>query len=171
MEHVNSAGNIKKNLGFRIIEWIEYALLFIAGVSLVLMLAAVFYGILARAIFGSGVLWTNDFASYLMVYVVFMSAPWVLKEKGHVTIDLLVARFGDKAYKASIIFISIISIIACLLYFMFSFKITYGYFLNGTVMLENVPWPKFLLYLPITVGSLFLIVRFGLMSLEVMSKK
>lgn len=148
------------------IELIEDFMKWIAVSAIMFMLAAISYGIFAREVLSAPVLWTNDFASYLMVYAAFMGAPWVLKEKGHVTVDIMATKLKGTAKKINTIFISGVSIFALSMYVYYSFEIVWDYFVTNSVMLQNFPYPKFLLYLPISVGSLFLIIRFCIMSYD-----
>src|SRR5699024_2153042 len=108
-------------------EKIEIFLLIMAGISLVVMLGVISYGIFVREVFNSSVLWTNDLASYLMVYLAFLAAPWVLKKNGHTSVDLFSSKFVGKAKSVNVLMIVAISSIACIFYFIFSYQIVYEY--------------------------------------------
>jgi C4-dicarboxylate transporter DctQ subunit len=38
--------------------------------------------------------WSFDVAEYSLFFITFLGAPWVLREEGHITVDILVARLS-----------------------------------------------------------------------------
>jgi TRAP-type C4-dicarboxylate transport system permease small subunit len=145
----------------KVLSFFENVLLGISLVSLILIFLSIIYGVVSRQFFGVSVLWTNDFAGYVMLYCVFLSAPWVLRKNAHVRVDIFTANLKGVNKRINTIIIAAVSIIAMGILFWFSLTITIDYLLRGTVMLANVPWPKFALYAPIPVGFLFLLLRFS----------
>lgn len=138
-------------------EFIWYT---IAGISLILMFFIVCYGVIGRELLNISVLWANEAAAFLMVYITFFSASWILKNKGHVTADVLINYLSERKAKILDTFISLILIIVATVFFWSSLKLTWISFQNGNVMMGTVAWPNYLLYLPIPFGTLLLLFRF-----------
>lgn len=144
----------------KIFSKLEFALLIIAGIGLILLLLAICYGVFSREVLKSPLFWTAEFAGYAMVYLVFFSAPWLLKESAHISVDLFTTNLKNKSKKISTLINSIISGAVSALFFWYAMKLTIDLYQSQTVMLSNIPWPKFVLVLPIAIGSFFLFIRF-----------
>src|SRR5699024_8063837 len=97
----------------------------IAGVSLIAMLLSISYGVFSREFLTKSALWTNDFAGYLMVYLVFLAAPWLLTQGAHVTVDLFVEKLNGLPRKLNFIFVYLVSAIG-------------GFFFFGSVLVERI---------------------------------
>lgn len=144
----------------RVLTKIEVGLMAIAGVSLIAMLLSISYGVFSREFLTKSALWTNDFAGYLMVYLVFLAAPWLLTQGAHVTVDLFVEKLSGLPRKLNFVFVYLVSAISSFLLFWFGLDETIKNYQKGTVMIENVQWPQYILLAPIALGSLFLFIRF-----------
>lgn len=153
----------------KLVSYVEKFLLFISCLSLVLIFATVLYGIFSREVLNKSILWTNDFASYLIVYLTFLAAPWILKQGAHVSVDFLSAHLKGLSRKINQLVIALVSGTACAIFFWFSLHVTITLYQRGTVMMENIPWPKFALIAPIPVGTFFLVIRFILIIVQVLS--
>lgn len=134
----------------------------ISLIALAAILISMLYGIFAREILNVSALWTNDFAGYAVIYVVFMGAPKLLREGGHVSVDLFTNLMSKFVLKLFSYIVCIICIFTCILLFKYSFDVMYSYYVNDITMLANVAWPKFALVLPICIGTLLLTIRFVL---------
>lgn len=145
---------------------LEYVLLSISGICLVGILAITIMGIVYRELLERPILWTNDLAGYLLAYTVMLSSSWLLKEKGHVIVDLVVTHFKGTMLRINTLIISVVSAVAFSMFGWFAAKSTWTLYVKGTVMMNNVPWPKFALILPLAVGSFFLVFRLIVMILE-----
>ncbi|WP_158599082.1 TRAP transporter small permease [Planococcus salinus] len=139
---------------------IENLFLYIAGISILSILIAICYGVFAREVFNSPVLWTNDLAGYLLVYAVFFASPWILKNNGHVKVDLILGNLQGRVLKYVNLLITFGSSIVTFIFFWFSLKVTLSSYNRGVVLLDNIPWPEYLLLLPLALGSLLLTIRF-----------
>lgn len=147
-------GNIIK-----IVESAERILVIFAVISLAAMFVSIIAGIVWREFLNKPILWTTDLSSYLLVYVVFLSAPWILKHGGHVQIDIITSKLKGKTLHLNVLIVSFLLSIIFIIFFYFSLETTLTLYEKGTVKLENVPWPKYLLVAPIPVGSFFIFTR------------
>lgn len=138
---------------------IENFMVFISIAALFVMTISIFGGVISREVFNTSLLWTNELAGYSMIYLVFLSLSWLLREKGHVMVDLFTSMMNTKMLKVVSIVISIVSLVAAIIFLISSFEITLGYFTRDITMLGTVAWPRYLLYLPIVVGMLLIVIR------------
>lgn len=143
----------------KIFSKLENIMMFISIIALFIMFLSMFIGVISREVFNTSLLWTNELAGYSMIYLVFLSLSWLLREKGHVMVDLFTSMMNTKMLKASSIVISVVSLIAAIIFLISSFEITLGYFARDITMLGTVAWPRYLLYLPIVIGMFLVALR------------
>ncbi|MFB4164246.1 TRAP transporter small permease [Alteribacillus sp. JSM 102045] len=151
----------------KILSRCEFVLLVLSCISVFIMVIIMTYGVIGRQFFNSSVLWATEASTFLMVYLTFLSMPWILQIGGHVKIDIFVASLSRKKLKFLNILVYTLCTIAMAIFFWYSLNITIDSFQRGTVLLDSVSWPEYLLMLPIPVGSFFLTVRFILFLLEI----
>ncbi len=63
---------------------------------LVLIIFVMVYEVVARYVFGRPTTWALEFAIYSQVLFVALSAAYVLREEGHVSMGLLLERFTER---------------------------------------------------------------------------
>ena len=104
--------------------------------------------------------WMLEITEYIMLYIPFLGAALVLKEEGHIRVDLLINRFSPKNRTWVNIITSLIGGIVMLTYTWFGFQVTLDAFKRGTPSLESLKTPVFLILIIIPVGSLFFTIQF-----------
>ncbi len=72
---------------------------YIAGALILVMMLTVVYDVLARHIFNAPTLWMIDLNEYLLPYVTFIPAAWILLKDGHVGVTLLVDRMQPRSQR------------------------------------------------------------------------
>jgi len=73
-------------------SWIRRVNRVLLVVSCILIAAAlwlVFANVVLRYLFNSPFIWADQFTTYLLFYMTFLAAPWVLAKRGHVSIEVL----------------------------------------------------------------------------------
>lgn len=82
-----------------ICEWVSRFGGVCAEISLVLLLALVFHEVIARYLMNKPTLYSVELSEYLLIFVAFMAAGWVMQKNRHVrmesVINLMPARFRD----------------------------------------------------------------------------
>ncbi|MDO5055563.1 MAG: TRAP transporter small permease [Pasteurella oralis] len=64
--------------------------------ALVSMISLVFFNALLRYFFDSGIAWSEEFARICFVYMIFLGIILVARDKGHLTVDILIANLPPK---------------------------------------------------------------------------
>lgn len=59
--------------------------------ALVSMITLVFFNALLRYFFDSGIAWSEEFARICFVYMIFLGIILVAKERGHLTVDIVIS--------------------------------------------------------------------------------
>ena len=97
----------------KVIDVLEDVMAAIAALLLLVMMVATVTKVVGRTLFNHGILGIDQLSGTMMVYVAFLGAAWVLRNEGHITIDILTSNLSEKRQRTLGIFSSIIGAIAC----------------------------------------------------------
>lgn len=144
----------------RFIDKAEYAIAYIAGVTLLIMMLLIFFDVSSRSIFGISIRGTLDITGeYLMVIIIYLSISYTQKHKEHISVELFRNKFGDKVNNVFGIFSNILAI-ACLSI------LGYSNLLRGIDRFTNdirsagiLDYPIAPAFFIISIGIFFLIIR------------
>lgn len=70
-------------------DWIIDSLAYLAGILLGCAVIIKFCDIILRYFFNRPLTWDVEIAEYILFFVAFFGAPWLLKQGGHARIDIL----------------------------------------------------------------------------------
>jgi TRAP-type C4-dicarboxylate transport system permease small subunit len=144
----------------RVLSIIEYLFIIIAAILLAVMILIITYSVLGRSLFGLQGAWTVEVSEYAMLYLTFLAAPWVLKQQGHVRVDIAISALSPRIRATLIYITSFVAACACLILFWFSLLTTVDYYQRGVTLLQALQIPQYLVLAAIPLGSLFLFLRF-----------
>ena len=85
----------------------------LAEICLVLLLALVFNEVIARYVFNKPTLYSVELSEYLLIFVAFMAAGWVLQKDRHVRMHSVITLMPPTVQRALDIFTSIIVLLFC----------------------------------------------------------
>ena len=85
----------------------------LAEVCLVLLLALVFHEVIARYILNKPTLYSVEISEYLLIFIAFMAAGWVLKEDKHVRMHAIISLLPVKVRYFAALFTSTIVLLFC----------------------------------------------------------
>ncbi len=145
------------NAGFdHVINFVAY----LAGGLVVFVMLTTFAEVTVRKLAGISNPLAVEIGQHSILYITFFSAAWLLREEGHVSMDLLASRLkpGPRALLDGIM--SIIGAIACFLVSWFGALATWDYFIGGVYYPVTVQIPMALLVAPIPPGGLLLFIQF-----------
>src|SRR3990172_5921898 len=77
----------------KIIDWMAL----LAGVILVFITAAVCYTIGMRYLFKKTTIWIMQTTEYALLWILFLSTTWLLREGGHVITDIIHSHLNETA--------------------------------------------------------------------------
>jgi C4-dicarboxylate transporter, DctQ subunit len=119
------------------------------------------YDVCERYIANKSLSWTTEIMGYLLVYVTFLGAPWVLSiEGGHVSIDVVTKRLGLRTQLMIKQITSMMGGIGCVIVAWFAGLNTWSLYLSKYYLETSLEIPIFHLHAVIAFGSLLLVVQF-----------
>ncbi len=142
-----------------ILAKIEIFFAVVAAILLFIMIAAINYEVIGRQFFSPGG-WALEISEYIMIYLTFLLAPWVLRQDGHVRVDILVNRLGLRARFLLSVITTLAAAISCLVLFWFSLEVAVETYQRGVILRKVLQTPQYVLLAVIPLGSLFLFLRF-----------
>jgi C4-dicarboxylate transporter, DctQ subunit len=142
-----------KKLSISIGSGINYAA-YLAAVMLVFLMSIVGTGIFSRYVLHSPIGWVNEITEYILVYLGFLPAAWILKDEGHIKMDLVLNTLSPRAQLIMNTITSSVCTVVCLVLTWFSFKVTLKLYQTGYLMPTIYHPPKFIFVAGIFVGLL-----------------
>ena len=129
----------------RIVDRICDYLAVLAGIYLVAIMFGIVFNALARTFGFSGSSHIFTFAEFGLLYIVMAASPWLVREKGHVFIELVTAAV-PKAIQAPLSrCVSGLCIIICLVLAWYTWGATAKAYRFGDAEMRSLDMPKFLL--------------------------
>jgi len=107
--------------------------------------------------------WTLDVAEYTLYIVTFCGAPWVLREGGHIAIDLFVQRLRPVLRQRVAFLTHIVGALVSAILLYYSCRVWWTSFSEGVLIHETFVFPEWLLLSvapPVFLILLVLFVRF-----------
>ncbi|OLO39237.1 hypothetical protein BTR23_09305 [Alkalihalophilus pseudofirmus] len=147
-------------------------LVMIAAGSIFLMMILIFSDVLLRNLFNSPIIGTVEITGeYLMAIIVYFSISYTLKERGHVSVDLLKDKVSLGWSKFFGIVTNLLAIIAFVALGIANFGMGMDYFSNGITsrgLLDYPLWPALMI---ISLGLLSFCVRLLIDSINILRNK
>jgi C4-dicarboxylate transporter, DctQ subunit len=132
----------------------------LAGLGILFVMFSICYEVVVRNFHLQPPIWVTEVTEYLLLYITFLGAPWVLKEDGHVRVDIVVGRLRRKTQKAFDLATSLAGMGICGVLVWYGAKTAWELYERGIPVIKTLAIPKVLLVGIIPVGSLFLIAEF-----------
>ena len=131
----------------------------ISQVLVGLMAAVIVVGVVARYVFRSPLAFPDEYTGYLMLGITLVGANWVLKDKGHVSVDIAVSLLSPRVRKWLQVITDIITTLLVAFILIQVTKVAVQSLEAGTLSLNVTRTP-------VGVIQLFMPVGFGLLLIE-----
>jgi TRAP-type C4-dicarboxylate transport system permease small subunit len=96
----------------RLIDGLTHMTGWIAAFSLVAAALIVTEAVVVRKVFGVSTIWQIEMSVFLLMFAVFVGAPFVQKNEHHLNVDLLIIHLSPRIREVTLI---VVSILACIL--------------------------------------------------------
>jgi len=131
-----------------------------AGVLLMLIMLLVSYLVLMRYFLGRPPGWVVEICQYMIFVLTFLGAPWLLRRRGHVAVDIVLACLNQKANSIIAIFTSSVGMMISFFLAWYAARSTWQHFIEDIPVIEILRIPKALLLAFIPVSFLLLALEF-----------
>jgi C4-dicarboxylate transporter DctQ subunit len=139
---------------------ILFALAAIGGAMLALMFLSIIFDVTVRQLGFQPPEWAVPLSEYLLLYSTLLASPWLLREKGHVFIDLLIAHLRGSPRRWLERIIYVVCAAACMIVAIFAAHAAFAEFSADTMDVRAILVPKWMLFAPLAIGFLMMAIEF-----------
>lgn len=133
---------------------------FLSCMLVAFMMLVISGEVVLRRILGRPLSWMTDVTEYSLLYIAFLGAAWLLREDGHVRIDLVLNYLKPRARAILNAATSGVGAIICLVITWESSRLTWWAMQTGLHVLKAIEIPKWIPLAIIPVGSFLLSIQF-----------
>ncbi len=144
----------------KIFDRIIVALFWTAGALLIFSTVGTCIDVILRYCFNRPIHWMLEITEYIMLYVPFLGAALVLKEEGHIRVDIIINRLSERKRTIMDIIASLIGGMVMSVYTWFGGQVTWTQFMRGVPALESLKTPVFIILMIIPIGGLIFTIQF-----------
>lgn len=141
----------------------------LAGVAMVVLsltILSVCLEIIMRYFLNRPLYWVVELTEYGLLYVSFLGAAWLLRQGGHVQVDIMVNFLNARWQKRCAVFSSAMGLAVSLLLTVFGTIATYDHLIRGVYKPTVMEFPTGIVLAAVPLGSLFLSARFLILLLD-----
>lgn len=132
----------------------------VAGVLLAFAALSVSVQVFSRYFLGRPMGWLVEINEYILLHIAFLVAAWVLRQEGHVKMDIVLRQLKPKMQLRVEIATSVLSILVCIVLTFFGMKVTWDLYKSGHMTISVMEIPKCTVTPVIFVGSFMLMIQF-----------
>jgi len=153
-----------------ILAWLASGLLLFATLSICL-------DVIFRYFLNRPLIWVLEISEYILLWITFLGAAWLLKIEGHVKVDIVLNQLKAKNQALLNTITSVTGAMMCLALTWYGVLATWDFFQRGHYDPTILQPPTFILIAIIPAGSFLLFIQFlrraygNLSSLKSSSKK
>lgn len=141
----------------------------LAGAAMVILSLIIFsvcLEIIMRYFLNRPLFWVVELTEYGLLYVSFLGAAWLLRQGGHVQVDVLVDILNDRWRKRCAVFSSAIGLAVSTILTVFGAIATFDHLARGMYKPTVLEFPTGVVLIAVPLGSFFLSVRFLILMLD-----
>ena len=135
---------------------------YFAGMVCVLMVLIVTYEVVLRYFFDRPTRWVFDISTLGLLFLTPIAAAWVLRQEGHVRIDILLLRLDPKNQAIINGITSLVALLACIVFLWKGCEVMWDAYQTGELLLRSLIIPKHLVLWPFPLGAFLLCIQFAL---------
>jgi C4-dicarboxylate transporter DctQ subunit len=122
------------------------ALGLVAALLLVLIALLIVIDVAARSLHLFSLTWALEATEYMLYGVTFLGAPWLLRDQGHIAIEIVVERLPASARRGLRRFTDALGAAICAVLFVFSCRVLWASYASGMVVQKSFTFPEWLPY-------------------------
>jgi len=133
------------------------ALAIVAGALVVLLTALVVVDVAARSLRVFTLPWSLEATEYMLYAVTFLGAPWVLRERGHIAIELVVERLPARGRAVAGVLAELAGAAICAVLFTYACRVVWQSYASGIMVQKSFSFPEWVAYAGIPPVMLILL--------------
>ncbi len=118
------------------------------------------YSVIMRYFFQRPPIWVVQTCEYALLWIVFLGTAWVLREKGHVAVDVLYSKLKENAKIWLTLCTFMGAMLACSIVSVIGFYHTWECFKKNIMDVRAITIPKYIVFVIIPIGMVTLVLQF-----------
>ena len=137
-----------------------YAMAFMGGVLLMFAMAIVCLDVIMRYLFNKPLSWVLQVCEYILLYAPFMAAAWVLREDGHIKVDIILSLTRPGFQRFVHVLSSILGFVVMAIITYYGIEVVKELYLSGQPTLGSYRFPQYAITMAVPLGSLVFAIQF-----------
>jgi TRAP-type C4-dicarboxylate transport system permease small subunit len=133
---------------------------FLSGVLLMAITVFISWAVGMRYLNFNPPVWVIQYTEYALLWITFLGAAWLLREKGHIRIDTLISRIPPRIARWLELFNDMVGLAIAIVIFWFGSTNTLDLYSRGIMDVKAVTLPMYALFAIIPLGGLLLLLQF-----------
>jgi TRAP-type C4-dicarboxylate transport system permease small subunit len=88
--------------------------------------------------------WSLEVSEYMLYAMTFLGAPWVLRENGHIAIELAVERLPPRARARARLAADAVGAAVCAILFVYASRLLWHSYGSGVIVQKSVVFPEWI---------------------------
>ncbi len=126
----------------RLIDWLAV----LAALMIVLLTVLIVIDVGARSARIFTLPWSLEATEYMLYAITFLGAPWVLREEGHIAIELVVERLAPRTRAHVRRLANVIGAAVCAILFFYACRVLWRSYEAGTMVQKSFVFPEWLVF-------------------------
>ncbi len=127
------------------------ALAWLAGAVIVVIFALILIDVAARELFGASLTYTIGVVEYLLLYFTMFAAPYLVRTHGHVYIEALISRLGERAQRVLEKVVYVLCALATLIFGTIALMLLIEKIDTGTIDIRGIDFPSWIIIVPMPI--------------------
>lgn len=144
----------------RAYETLLFGLAWVAGFLLVAVMVTIVLDVCLRNLGFQSSAHFFTFSEYALLLIPCLGAPWLVREKGHVFVEILLTYLSPAARKAMTQLIAVLCIVICAVMAWYGFEVTIENFQRADKDVRSFDAPRWALVVWIPISFLMMAVEF-----------
>ncbi len=132
----------------------------LAAIIFVFIMLAVSGDVVMRYVVHRGTIWVVEISEYCLLWITFLATAWLLREEGHVRMDLVLSRLRSRHQALVNMITSALSIVVCSALVWYGAQVTWQHYQEGLYRYTQLSIPTAPILVIIPVGSFLLTIQF-----------
>jgi len=128
------------------------ACLALVNAMLFLLMIIVIADVVMTHFFHAPLKWAFEVSEYVLAFIVFLGAGWLMREEGHLRFDMLLNRLSSKWRAAMEAFLSVVMFIVSVVVVWAGITICVSLYQRGARMESVLQWPRWILISSVPLG-------------------
>lgn len=135
------------------------ALAALAAALLCALVVLILVDIGARYLRVFSIAWALEASEYMLYAITFLGAPWVLREEGHIAVELVVERLPPRAKRFARRAADVLGAVVCIVLLYYACRVTWRSYASGTMVHQSFVFPEWWVYagMPVVIAILLVV--------------